>query len=148
MKIHSSAVFPVILAVCGSFAFAQTPAPVSVPATTVVPAPGKKEADPPQKPASTTRESVDSLSEADLQEVINLLKSNYLNPDALSGPELERATVEGLILRLAPGISILQAQPAGATGTSPFRGEVLDDRIGYLRLGLLSKGTVGELDAA
>lgn len=94
------------------------------------------------------RSVIDSLSSADLQEVINLLKSNYLNPDALSGQEMERATLQGLILRLAPGVSILQAQQAPPAVPGPFRAEILDDRIGYLRLGALSKDTAGEMDAA
>jgi hypothetical protein len=126
----------------GGLARAQTPAP-SLTATPSVSTAAAK-----QEPAPTTRALIDSISGADLQEVINLLKTNYLNPAALSDQEMARATLEGLIVRLAPGASILQAQTANTTGSSPFREEILDGRIGYVRLGALSKSTAGELDAA
>ena len=103
---------------------------------------------PSPSPIPELRTVVDSLTESDLQEVISLLKSNYLNPDALTGRELARATVEGLVARLSPGVSILTGTAPGITGTSPFRSEILDDRIGYVRLGALTNETAPALDAA
>jgi len=125
--------------VCGWGAVAETAAPAPKTGLTTAHA-----AATPQ----TTKALVDSLPQAEVQEIINLLKSNYLNPEALSGPEMERATLQGLITRLTPGTSILQSATAGLTGSSPFHSEILDNRIGYLRPGSLSKQTVGELDAA
>lgn len=76
-----------------------------------------------------------------------MLKGNYINPGALSELELSRATLQGLIDRLSPGVSIL-AQPPANPEASPFMAEVLDDGIGYLRVGSLAKGNIDEMDAA
>jgi hypothetical protein len=100
-----------------------------------------------QTPTPGTREIIDGLSQGDVNNALNLLRSNYLNPAALSDQEMSRATLQGLIARLSPGVLIL-AQPPESQQPSPFRAEVLDDRIGYLRLGSLLKGNIDEMDAA
>lgn len=117
-------------------------------------------AEPPPKPAPkppkptkpgeplTTRSAVDSLTDAELDQVISLLKENYINPDALAEDDLKRATVQGIIDRIAPGARIVEAPVAGTSQTSPFRAEILDARIGYARLGATVPGNVAELDAA
>jgi hypothetical protein len=109
------------------------------------------EPEPPAKPAaaSATRTSVDGLSEAELDQVLQLLKENFINPAALNEGEMRRATVQGLLDRIAPGAGILQAPAAdGSNGPNPFRAEILDNRIGYVRLGAITPGNVSELDAA
>jgi hypothetical protein len=106
------------------------------------------EAAPKKKPALTTRTAVDGLSDAELDQVIHLLKDNYLKPEALAEAEERRATVQGLLDRLAPGAAIIEAAANGETGASPFRAEILDNRIGYARLGAITPDNVGELDAA
>src|SRR5216683_3981106 len=58
----------------------------------------------------TMQELVDSLGPADLQAVIALLKGNFTNPDAITDTELNRATVEGLIMRLPRGVMLLPAK--------------------------------------
>ena len=138
---------------------AQAPEPEKKPDAPEKPAPPEKQPDAekpaahpvkPRKPGEplTTRAAVDSLSDADLDHVIALLKDNYISPDALSDDELKRATVQGIIDRLAPGAAIAEAPAAGASQVSPFRAEVIDGRIGYARLGATTPGNVGELDAA
>ena len=138
---------------------AQAPEPEKKPDAPEKPAAPEKQPDaekpavPPAKPRKpgeplTTRAAIDSLSDADLDQVISLLKDNYINPDALSDDELKRATVQGIIDRLAPGASIAEAPAAGASQVSPFRAEIIDGRIGYARLGATTPGNVGELDAA
>jgi hypothetical protein len=106
------------------------------------------EAAPKKTPALTTRSAVDALSDAELDEVIRLLKDNYIKPEALGEAEQRRATVEGLLERLAPGAAVVEGGANGATAASPFRAEILDNRIGYARLGAITAGNVGELDAA
>ena len=117
-------------------------------------------AEPPPKPAKprptlpkpgeplTTRRAVDTLTDAELDQVIALLKDNYIDPDALSDDEIKRASVQGLIDRIAPGAALAQAPAPGAVQPSPFRAEILDARIGYARLGATVPANVGELDAA
>ncbi|MEP6673371.1 MAG: S41 family peptidase [Chthoniobacter sp.] len=103
---------------------------------------------PPKKAPLTTRTAVDALSDAELDQVIHLLKDNYIKPDALSDGEQHRATVQGLLNRLAPGAAIIESVAGREIGASPFRSEILDNRIGYVRLGAITAGNVGELDAA
>lgn len=98
-------------------------------------------------PAPTLRQSIDALSASDLEETLHLLKSNYLAPEAVSGPELERATLEGLLSRLAPGVSLKTAQETAESAPSPFRSEILD-QTGYLRIGSLTKANLLEMDKA
>jgi len=108
-------------------------------------------AEPAAKPAAplTTRAAVDGLSDAELDQVLQLLKDNYINPASLNEAEMRRATVQGLLDRIAPGASIQQAPAAGDTNAhSPFRAEILDNRIGYARLGAITPGNITELDAA
>lgn len=103
---------------------------------------------PAPKATPTARAIIDALSPAEMQEALTLLKSNYLNSGALAEPELNRALLQGLVDRLSPGVAFVTADVPKSEEASPFRAEILDDRIGYLRLGALSKNNLGEMDAA
>jgi hypothetical protein len=92
---------------------------------------------------------IESLQPADLQQVIPLLKSNFVNPAALNEVELNRATLQGLITRLGRGVVLLPNNAAApANSGSPFYSEVLDGHIGYLRLGALTVANLQAMDAA
>ena len=104
-------------------------------------------ADKPPAPPSTAS-LIDSLSAAELDEVLTLLRDNFIKPEMLADLSLKRATVQGAIARLAPGAAILQAPAADVKTASPFRSEVLDRRIGYARLGSATPENVAQLDAA
>ena len=95
---------------------------------------------------STLRESVDALTDADLKDMLRLLRENFIKPDALSDTELSRATIQGVIERLAPGASLRPA--AGAGEVSPFKSEIIDANTGYLRVGSLNAENLAALDAA
>ena len=101
-----------------------------------------------EAPASPTRQAVDSLSDADLDQVLHLLKENFINPKALDEEELQRGTIQGLLDRIAPGAAILQAPSVADSAASAFRSEILDQRIGYARLGSITPANIAELDAA
>ena len=100
---------------------AQSPAPTSplpVPQTQ-----SKSPALPAASPSGTptTEGLINSLGPADLQAVITLLKSNFTNPDAFTDIELNRATVEGLLVRLPRGVILLPAKEnAPGAAPSPF----------------------------
>jgi hypothetical protein len=100
------------------------------------------------KTPETAAALIDSLSAAELDEVLTLLRDHFIKPEMLADLALKRATVQGTIERLAPGAAILGAPAAADTEVSPFRSEVLDKRIGYARLGSASPANVAELDAA
>src|ERR1041385_2498721 len=95
----------------------------------------------------TTRALIDSMDSADLKEAIQLLKSNYIKPEALNETELSRAAFEGILTRLGRGVILLPNASAdsGETAT-PFYSEVLDGHVGYLRLGVLNKANLDSLD--
>lgn len=99
-------------------------------------------------PTPTMKVLVDSLDSADIKEAIKLLRDNYVKPEALSEAELNRATFEGVLMRLGPGV-VLLAGSAAADGEPevPFFGEILEDHIGYLRVGALNRSNLDSLDA-
>ena len=99
-------------------------------------------------PKSPLRESVDALSDADLKDFLRLLRENYIKPDALSEAELSRATIQGMIERLAPGASLRPAVGEGQSESSPFKSEIITGNAGYLRVGSLNAENIAALDAA
>jgi hypothetical protein len=124
---------------------AQPPAkgsPSPPPAASATPS-----ASPSPTPTPTTRSLIDSMDSADLKEAIQLLKNNYIKPDALNETELSRAAFEGILMRLGRGVVLLSnanAEPAEPAAT--FYGEVLEGHIGYLRLGALNRANLDALD--
>jgi Peptidase family S41 len=100
-------------------------------------------------PTPSTAALIDSLDSGDLQHVVPLLKSNFINPGALNEIELSRATLEGLMMRLGHGVVLLPDRAAAPMETaSPFYSEVLAGHIGYLRLGALTIANLQAMDAA
>jgi len=93
----------------------------------------------------TTDDLINSLNQADLQAAMTQLKNNFTNPAALTETELNRATLAGLVSRLNRGIMIL---PAGTSAPSenPFYSEIIENHIGYLRLGSLSSANLQAMD--
>src|SRR2546428_709050 len=72
-------------------------------------------------PSPTVSALIDSLQPADLQQVIPLLKNNFINPAALDEMELNRATLQGLLMRLGHGVVLLPDRAAAPMETgSPF----------------------------
>jgi len=124
----------------------QSPAPTSTPQT--VP---KSSAQPTPSPSATPtlEELVDSLGPADLQAFITLLKANFTEPDAITDTELSRATVEGLLVRLPRGITLLPGKEnVSAVTPSAFYSELIGGRTGYVRLGALNNANLQALDKA
>jgi len=104
---------------------------------------------PASSPTPTTAALIDSLQPADLKQVIPLLKSNFINPNAFNETELDRATLQGLITRLGHGVMLLPDRTAAPMeAPSPFYNEVLGGHIGYLRLGALTNNNLQAMDIA
>src|SRR6478735_1351105 len=115
------------------------PAAKSSPSPTVA-------AEPSPTPTPGTRSVIDSMDAADLKEAIQLLKSNYIKPEALGETELSRATFEGILARLGRGVVLLPSPGADAIDpAAPLFGEVLEGHVGYLRLGALNKTNLDAL---
>lgn len=112
-----------------------------------VPQPGRAaEFRPPLRPG--LREVVDALSDADLARVLPLLRENYVAAEKLTDEETSRSTVQGLLDRHASGARILDAPSIVTPEPSPFRSEVIDNRIAYVRFGSVSMANLAELDTA
>src|SRR5262245_51461431 len=125
-------------------ALAQTPSPAGKPSPSARPS---VLASPSPSGSPTTEDLINSLSPADLQAVITLLKTNFTNPDATTDTELNRATVEGLMVRLPRGVMLLPAKenaPAEAPGA--FYSETIGGHVGYVRLGSFNAANLQALD--
>ncbi len=118
---------------------AQKTTPTASPSPTVSPSPS----------ASPTAALVDRMGLADLQQVVQLLKSNYIDPAALNETELNRAMLSGVLARLGRGVMLLPAPaPDVNEATDPFYDELIENHIGYFRLGALTPANLQALDAA
>jgi hypothetical protein len=96
----------------------------------------------------TTEQLVNSLGPTDLQAVITLVKSNFTDPAAITDTELNRATVEGLLVRLPRGITIFGKEGVPAPAAAAFYSELIGGRAGYVRLGSLNNANLQALDRA
>jgi len=135
-----------VVSIFGANLAAQSPAP-SPPAQ----AGPKMPAQPTPSPSATPtlEELVNSLGPADLQAFMTLLKANFTDPDAITDTELSRATVEGLLVRLPRGITLLppkESVPGPASGA--FYSELIGGRTGYVRLGTLNNTNLQAFDKA
>jgi hypothetical protein len=131
--------------------FAQSPAPSAAsPAASSAPTPAKSSPSSSPSATPTTEELINSLGAADLQAVITLLKNNFTNPDAITETELNRATVEGLTIRLSHGVILLPPESRGEAApresSSAFYSEILDGHAGYLRLGAFTTANLQAMD--
>ncbi len=129
-------------------ALAQTPPPtVMSPSRPAASARPSALSSPSPSSSPTTEDLVNSLNPADLQAVVTLLKANFTNPNAITDTELNRATVEGLIMRLPRGVMLLPAKENAPTeAPSVFYSEVIGGHIGYLRVGSLNAANLQALD--
>ena len=90
-------------------------------------------------------------------EIIDVLKSHYVDKDKLDQKSLNDATAAGILDRLGNGAKLLTADEA-ASNTVPAitssadpqeplaRVEVIDSVIGYIRIGDVTDGTAVDLD--
>lgn len=129
-----------LVVLCSSgLAFAQQP-----PATSSSPiaAVAASEATPKSVP-----DLVNQLDQSGLQEVIEKLRSNYVDPSALTNQEINQAAVEGLLSRLGPGATIqTRAQAEQPPRTFPLKSDLIEKQFGYVRLGSFARQNLTQLD--
>jgi len=91
-------------------------------------------------------------------EIIGLLKTHYVDGAQLDPKRLTDATVGGLLKFIGQGAQLLTAEeaktkpvaeikPCASAGQALARAEVIDPKIGYIRIADVEKNTVAELDA-
>lgn len=150
-----------LLFVASVFAQENLPDPVPVKSQPPAPAPApvpelkaepkvmlREEPAPPPPSALGSREAADALKEAELEQVVALLRENYIRPDALTDAALARAGVQGLLDRLGAGARIFPQAVSSPVPACPFRSEVLEGGVAYLRLGTLGPENLAALDKA
>jgi hypothetical protein len=102
---------------------------------------------PSSSPIPSAEPSIDSLGQTDLQAAINLLKKNFVNPEAMTEADLDRATLAGLLVRMPGALMLVPAHTtAPAEAAPPLYSEVFEGGIGYFRLGALSSASLQQLD--
>ncbi|HEX4086093.1 MAG TPA: S41 family peptidase [Chthoniobacteraceae bacterium] len=80
---------------------------------------------------------VDALGPDDVAKAVSALKQNFVHPRELSDADIARATLQGLLDRLSPAVT-LESGSAAAASAQPFYSEIYG-RTGYLRIGEFSK---------
>jgi hypothetical protein len=124
---------------------AQSPSPASTPSATAKPSPPAPAPSPSGSPQ--TEDLINSLGPADVQAAISLLKANFTKPDTINETELNRATLQGLLVRLGPGLMLLPDKASlPPEMPAPFYAEILEGHVGYLRPGSLNSANLQAMD--
>ena len=132
----------------------RSPATASSPSATSSPAsPVRSATSTPTPPAiptatPTTEQLINSLSSSDVQTAISLLKNRFTNPDALNETDLNRATLQGLVVRLNKGLLLLPGKGIPIENPAPFYSELLEGQVGYIRPGTLNAANLKAFDKA
>jgi hypothetical protein len=145
--------FSLVYIVAGSIAatslLAQSPAAAPSTASPAKPAgaAASSQASPAASASLSSEQLINSLTTADLQAAVSLLKANFTKPEAINETDLSRATLEGLMVRLGPGLMLLpNKSQAAAEPAAPSYGEILENHIGYLRPGSLNNANLQAMD--
>ncbi|MGF1655825.1 MAG: S41 family peptidase, partial [Verrucomicrobiales bacterium] len=93
-------------------------------------------------PLAEPLELIEELSNEQIQQTIERIRSEYLRADQMDDQTLEKALLMGLIFKEAPGLSIRDAELSDQD--HPFESALLDGH-GYISLGSLNPQTAGEL---
>jgi len=103
--------------------------------------------EPPAVVVLSSSERLSLLGDDEVRAAIEALRRQHIDGPSLDEPALARATLRGLLSALEPGAELTGGTPS-VVPEAPFLAEALDERVGYLRLGLLSSENVAALDAA
>lgn len=97
----------------------------------------------------SVHELINGLSETQVEQAIQNIRLNFLDDTKTDDRELRRSTLEGLIGRLAPGATLAMEIDANRAATAGgFLAEILDKRVGYVRVGPLDSEGLAQMDAA
>lgn len=88
-----------------------------------------------------------SLNEAQIQQAIKAIRDRHVEGAKIDDNAMQRATLRGLLENLDPGADLVGDKDP-KENASPFRSEILEGGIGYLRLGSLQTENLAQLDAA
>jgi peptidase S41-like protein len=98
-------------------------------------------------PAPSREELLNSLTAADLQAALGLVRKSFTNPEAVDEAQLNRATLQGLLVRLNKGLLLLPGKTTAAPEMiAPLYGEILEEHIGYVRPGTINGANLQAFD--
>jgi hypothetical protein len=97
--------------------------------------------------AMDSYERLEALDATQIKLATETIRSNHAESAALDETGMARATLRGLLEGLHPGAE-LTGDEKPDPAASPFRAEILDGRVGYVRLGSIASGNLTQLDAA
>jgi C-terminal processing protease CtpA/Prc len=108
---------------------------------------------PAASPASSAQSGpsqlIDQLDVNQLKEILDKLRTDYVDSRALTNDELNQAAIKLLLAKLGPGVRVqTQSEFARAIPVRPFRYDVVSNRFSYIRLGTLKDNTLTQLDNA
>lgn len=92
-------------------------------------------------------ERLETLDAAQIKLATEAIRTNHAEAATLDETGMTRATLRGLLDGLYPGAELTGGEPP-KPADAPFRAEILDGRVGYLRIGSLSTENLAQLDAA
>ena len=90
---------------------------------------------------------VNALTPEQVQQALSAIQQRHVGAESIDVTALSRATLLGLIERLHPGAE-LSGGDLQEPAVVPFQSEILEDRVGYVRLGSLRTESIAQLDAA
>ncbi|MFV0415393.1 MAG: S41 family peptidase, partial [Chthoniobacterales bacterium] len=106
------------------------------------------EAAPAQELPQSLDERIDLLSTKPVDLAVELLQKNFVTPSALQEQKLLQARLNGLIERLGSGADIVPSESTHKTDKlHDFLAEVLDGRVGYVRIGSMDSNELAQMDA-
>lgn len=85
----------------------------------------------------------------DIEALIKLLQSRYVNPAQVGDVEVSRYAVQGIIAALKPGAEIVDATPEAAPTNPPpsiVHNEIIAPMIGYVRFNRVDAAALKDLD--
>jgi C-terminal processing protease CtpA/Prc len=87
---------------------------------------------------------------SDVEALIQILQTKYINPAQVADVEMNKAAVQGIVAALKPGAELVSTNvPPASTNKPPaVRSESVASLIGYVRLDKLDAATLKELDSA
>ena len=92
-------------------------------------------------------ERLEMLDASQIQTATEAIRANHAEAASLDENGMARATLRGLLDGLYPGAE-LTGGDVPAPESSSFRAEILDGRVGYVRLGSIGTESLAQLDAA
>src|SRR5258707_5133668 len=100
-------------------------------------------------PLAGSSRLIEQLDVNQLKQILDALRTNYVDTRALTNDELNQAAIKGLLAKLGPGVRLqTRSEFERAKPVRPFRYDVVSNRFSYIRLGTLKDNSLSQIDNA